>query len=144
MNLIHGATAQILQYFVIAFTKKYWLFSARATRKEFWSFVIASKIILATAFGIGVFLAGALGATKEVSLNFVIALSLLFSSIVFLPAAAVAVRRFHDVGLSGWYLLALLSVSAFDPLACGMAIFCVSLLPSMKSDNLWGCRVSSP
>ena len=72
--------------------KRYALFTGRARRSEYWYFTLFSAII-------------------SVSLNFVeLALeipfiSAFYSLAIMLPSIAVGVRRMHDVGKSGWYLL---------------------------------------
>ena len=69
---------------------KYFDFNGRARRSEYWNFFLfnwAVNILLTIIFG---------------SDSFVISL---FSVAVFLPGLAVAVRRLHDIGKSGWSLL---------------------------------------
>jgi len=67
-------------------------FNGRARRKEYWMFVlfnfIASSIL------------GFIGGLLDFPL-----LANLYSLAVLLPSIAVAVRRMHDVGKSGWYVL---------------------------------------
>ena len=75
-----------LQYFSNAFIK-YATFEGRARRKEYWYFVLFSFIII---FLLALFFAP---------------LSLISQVALFLPGIAVGVRRMHDVGKSGWYIL---------------------------------------
>ncbi len=69
-------------------------FDGRARRSEYWYFVLISTIIsiilnfVDAAIGSGI---GILGA--------------IFSLGTLLPSIAVGVRRMHDVGKSGWFLL---------------------------------------
>lgn len=72
--------------------KKYADFSGRATRKEFWLFVLFLYI---TEFIAG-FIDGLAG--TEFVANIVLVGLLL-------PYIAVAARRMHDVGKSGWFML---------------------------------------
>ncbi|MBU2945594.1 DUF805 domain-containing protein [Zobellia uliginosa] len=70
-------------------------FEGRARRKEYWMF---SLINLAIAYGLQI-----LAFVMEVP-------ALLFLSVIYLlgvliPTIAVGVRRMHDVGKSGWFLL---------------------------------------
>jgi uncharacterized membrane protein YhaH (DUF805 family) len=78
--------------------KKYAVFSGRAQRAEYWWFVLFNVI---GSFVLG-FIEGYadLYITDEVGL-----LSGIYGLVAFLPALAVAVRRMHDCGKSGWYLL---------------------------------------
>ncbi|WP_422088111.1 MULTISPECIES: DUF805 domain-containing protein [Variovorax] len=66
---------------------KYVDFTGRASRSEFWWFVLAQLVVLIVASLIHRFLYG------------IAALALL------LPALAVGARRLHDIGKSGWFLL---------------------------------------
>ena len=72
--------------------KKYVDFQGRATRKEFWLFVL---FVYASAF-IGGIIDGLVG-TDFIGSLIVLAL--------ILPYLAVAVRRMHDVGKAGWFIL---------------------------------------
>lgn len=67
-------------------------FSGRARRSEYWFFVLFNFIV---SFLIG-FIGGLLG------LGF---LGSIYSLAVFLPSLAVCMRRLHDVGKSGWWIL---------------------------------------
>jgi uncharacterized membrane protein YhaH (DUF805 family) len=67
-------------------------FNGRARRAEYWYFVLFNVI----ASAIVGFIAGLM--------NFGL-LSNLYSLAVLLPSIAVAVRRMHDVGKSGWFIL---------------------------------------
>ncbi|WP_129307595.1 DUF805 domain-containing protein [Streptomyces sp. L2] len=72
--------------------KKYAVFSGRARRKEYWMFVLFYSIIYAVVLGIGV-------AAKMPALIALPVLALL------LPGWGVTVRRLHDTGRSGWWIL---------------------------------------
>lgn len=73
--------------------RKYADFSGRARRKEYWMFVLFNIIM---SFVI-VFLEIAIGGFG--------ALYGLYTLAVLLPSVAVVVRRLHDTGRSGWWLL---------------------------------------
>ena len=72
--------------------KKYAEFNGRARRSEYWYFVLFNTII-------SVVLA-AIGYAANTSI-----LRGLYSLAVLLPSIAVGVRRMHDVGKSGWFVL---------------------------------------
>lgn len=85
-------------------TERYVGFSGRAPRSEFWWFAL---FVLAGQFVLGA-LDGLVFPGDTAVLN------PLFSLAVFLPQIAVAVRRLHDTGRSGWWLLlALIPVIGF-------------------------------
>jgi uncharacterized membrane protein YhaH (DUF805 family) len=72
--------------------KNYAVFNGRARRSEYWYFFLFNMII---SIGLGF-----LGGLADLSF-----LSNIYSLAVLIPAIAVGVRRMHDVGKSGWYLL---------------------------------------
>lgn len=67
--------------------KKYAVFTGRAQRAEFWWFVLFNFII-------GLLL----GWVSET-------LSSLYGLAVLLPAIGVGIRRLHDIGRTGWWML---------------------------------------
>ncbi|MCB0110232.1 MAG: DUF805 domain-containing protein [Caldilineaceae bacterium] len=83
----------------LAVLQKYFDFSGRARRKEYWCFVLFNiivSIILAVidqAIGTGS-IEGGVGL-----------LGGLYSLAVLLPGLGVSVRRLHDTGRSGWWIL---------------------------------------
>jgi uncharacterized membrane protein YhaH (DUF805 family) len=77
--------------------KKYAVFSGRARRKEYWYFFLFNIII---SFVLG-FIEGIAGITPE---N-VSVLASLYGLAVLLPGIGVSIRRLHDTGRSGWWLL---------------------------------------
>ncbi|MEA2025478.1 MAG: DUF805 domain-containing protein [Chloroflexota bacterium] len=52
---------------------------------------------------------------------------------IFLPNLAVTVRRLHDTGRSGWWLLIV-----FIPFVGGLILFVFLLLDSRSESNSWG------
>lgn len=76
--------------------KKYAVFSGRAGRSEYWYFVLFNIII---SFAIAVF-ERLIGSGGSMGL-----LGTVYALAVFLPGLAVSVRRLHDTGRSGWWLL---------------------------------------
>jgi uncharacterized membrane protein YhaH (DUF805 family) len=72
--------------------QNYATFGGRARRSEYWYFALFNVII---AFVLG-FIGGMMGTTV---------LSNIYSLAVLIPGIAVGVRRMHDVGKSGWFLL---------------------------------------
>jgi uncharacterized membrane protein YhaH (DUF805 family) len=72
--------------------RQYVDFAGRARRKEYWMFTLVNVIIaLVLAILDNVLTTGILG--------------LVYSLAVLLPSLAVGVRRLHDTGRSGWWLL---------------------------------------
>ncbi|MES2575502.1 MAG: DUF805 domain-containing protein [Bacteroidota bacterium] len=74
-------------------------FSGRARRSEYWYYALASGIISIVLAIIDNVLGLTFGAGETGIIGS------LYSLLVFLPGLAVMVRRLHDVGKSGWFLL---------------------------------------
>ncbi len=79
--------------------KKYFIFTGRARRSEYWNFVLFNFLnsVLAS------FMDQTFG-TIDVE-NGIGYINLTYSLAVLIPGVAVAIRRMHDVGKSGWYML---------------------------------------
>jgi uncharacterized membrane protein YhaH (DUF805 family) len=75
-------------------------FSGRAGRKEFWMFFLLNAII-SVALTVGAMLTD--GRDME---NYLICLLSCYCAALFIPSLAVAARRLHDTGKSGWWMLA--------------------------------------
>jgi uncharacterized membrane protein YhaH (DUF805 family) len=76
----------VLNYYVDAF-KKYATFAGRANRAEYWYFVLFNII------------AGII--VQQISKG----LYNIYQLAAFLPGLAIAVRRLHDSGKNGWWIL---------------------------------------
>ena len=95
IKLLHDVQQKVLggfMYWYLKVLKQYADFKGRARRKEYWMFCLFD-VIVAFSFG---FVCDLIGMSD---LNNVYILAVL------LPSIAVAVRRVHDIGKSGWYLL---------------------------------------
>ncbi len=101
--------------------KQYADFDGRARRKEFWMFALFNLIISYALFGIFAAIGSAI---DNPSIMFV---SYIYSLGVLIPNIAVTVRRLHDIGKSGWYIL-------------------ISLIPLVGAILLivWLCKDSEP
>lgn len=79
--------------------KKYAVFSGRARRTEYWMFELFSTIFMVAA----IILDNVLGTKAKDDSGGLI--YLLFALATLLPRFAVTVRRLHDIGKSGWWIL---------------------------------------
>ncbi len=75
--------------------ENYTNFSGRARRSEYWYFSACNIIIL-----IGLSFLPIVTKIQELSWS-----GLIYNLLILLPSIAVGVRRVHDVGKSGWYIL---------------------------------------
>jgi len=101
--------------------KKYADFTGRARRTEFWMFYLFSFLV---SLGLGIVEAifggpGILGG--------------LYGLVVLLPSLAVSVRRLHDTGRSGWWLLIFLI-----PLIGVIVLLVFAVQEGQRGDNAYG------
>ena len=88
-----------MNYYIDCITNKYVCFSGRARRKEYWMFVLFNCIV---AFIVAL-ISGILARATDVA-AFAL-LGTIYNLAVILPSMGVLVRRFHDIGKSGWWWL---------------------------------------
>ena len=101
-------------------------FSGRARRKEYWLFLLINMAVMCVA-AILDYVAG----THEVTRFGV--LGLLWLAAIAVPSWAVGVRRLHDSGRSGWWLLV-----SLVPFIGPLAIIVLMLLPGTPGENEYG------
>jgi uncharacterized membrane protein YhaH (DUF805 family) len=99
---------------VLAPWKKFATFSGRASRQEYWTFVLLNVVIYVALF------------ILATQISFFGILAIIFLVAWILPTLAVGARRLHDVNHSGWWLL-------LSPVAL---IF--SLMPGTSGQNNFG------
>ncbi|MYW66512.1 DUF805 domain-containing protein [Streptomyces sp. SID8379] len=75
--------------------RNYFGFRGRASRKEYWMYMLFNLVILYALWGLGT-------ALDQPLYCFTYALA------VTIPTVAVGVRRLHDAGHSGWFMLLVL------------------------------------
>ena len=100
--------------------KQYADFSGRARRKEYWMFTLFNIIFTIVASIID----GVLGMPI---------FYLVYALAMLIPGLAVAVRRLHDVGKSGWMLLI-----GLIPLIGGIWLLVLMVTDSQAGANKWG------
>ena len=106
--------------------RKYAVFDGRARRQEYWMFVLISTLLPILAM----ILAGALGMPMG---NGATVLFAVYYVTMLLPSIAVWVRRLHDTGRSGWWVLA-----SFIPLIGTIALLVFSLQDGESGTNQYG------
>lgn len=112
--------------------RQYADFEGRARRQEYWMFVLFN-ILFAIAASV---IDGVLGFAIGGSIGLVYVLYALFTLI---PSIAVAVRRMHDIGKSGWMLLV-----AFIPLIGGIWLLVLMVTEGEHGDNEYGPDPKDP
>ena len=107
--------------------RQYADFNGRARRKEYWMFFLFNMIIVAILSLIDRF-------TGTYSLEWGSGLlSGIYSIAVLIPGLAVAARRLHDVGKSGWMLLI-----AFIPIIGAIWLLVLFVTDSDPGSNKYG------
>lgn len=105
-------------------------FQGRARRSEYWWFVLATLIFNV----ISQVLMGAVAATGSGVLMLLVAIPLLIIALgLIIPSIAVAIRRMHDVGRSGWWLLI-----GFVPVLGFLVILYWFVQRGTVGSNAWG------
>ncbi len=103
--------------------KKYTAFDGRSRRAEYWHFVLFNFII-SLIINFSSILIG-----KNISL----AITVLFALLIIIPTLAVSVRRLHDTGKSGWWLLI-----GLIPIIGAICIIVLMCIDSNPGDNKYG------
>ena len=80
---------------------KYVQFSGRSSRSAYWYWVV---FVILAGFAVGII---------DTILGTGGLLELVFAVAVFLPGIAIEIRRLHDIGRTGWWLLLYISVIGF-------------------------------
>ena len=108
-------------------TQKYATFSGRATRSEFWYFILGT-IILSIVVGalsaiIGHYISGILGGL----------ITLVYTLGLIIPCLAISVRRLHDTNKDWWFIL-------FGLIPCigALIMLVLYILPSDPGHNRFG------
>lgn len=104
---------------------KYATFSGRATRSEYWYSVLFYYLLFLPVIFLGKIID---------SPEFIIVLFSVLSLILLVPSLAVCIRRLHDTGKSGWWLLL-----ALIPYIGSLIVIVFYCMPS-DGDNKYGVK----
>ena len=104
--------------------QKYFTFSGRASRSEYWWFNLFYLLIAGSFFALAEF-------ENVDGIIPIIALFLIFGFII--PLYAVAVRWLHDIDKSGWFILI-----QMIPVVGGLILLYWSCCPGTQGDNKYG------
>ena len=96
-----------MEWYLKVVRDNYANFKGRATRQEYWMFILFNFIFTIVASVID----------AVTGLGFIY---ILYTLALFIPSIAAVIRRMHDVGKSGWFFLIpiynlILAVSSSDP-----------------------------
>jgi uncharacterized membrane protein YhaH (DUF805 family) len=118
-----------MDWFLVVVKERYAQFSGRARRSEYWYYYLFYVLILV---GLAVVdgITGTFNAATGVGL-----LSGVFGLAMLIPSLAVSVRRLHDTGRSGWWLLL-----ALLPLIGAIVLLVFMLQNSAPGGNQYGAN----
>ncbi|MFT6464809.1 DUF805 domain-containing protein [Halopseudomonas sp.] len=107
--------------------RKYAVFSGRARRKEYWFFTLFNLLAMLVLS----FIDGMIGMYSiEAGVG---VLSGIYALGILIPSLAVTVRRLHDTGRTGWWILL-----AFIPLIGALVLLIFTVLDSTPGSNKYG------
>ncbi|MBI1212522.1 MAG: DUF805 domain-containing protein [Alphaproteobacteria bacterium] len=110
--------------------RRYFDFSGRSRRKEYWMFTLLQILIVAT-IALLFFSPEPLDADEPPIFSFgIIVIYALFN---FIPSLAVQVRRFHDQDMSGWFVLL-----GFIPYIGGLIVLIFMAMGGTRGPNKYG------
>ena len=110
-----------MQWYLTVMTQKYADFAGRARRREYWMFFLVYFVLTLVVGVVEGFLGIGGYATALVALAHL------------LPSLAVTVRRLHDTGRSGWWLLV-----ALVPLIGALVLLFFMLSAGKPETNAYG------
>lgn len=97
-------------------------FKGRSTRTAYWMFTLFNILAVIACAVIGMETQSAIPVSVYILVSFI-------------PALAVSVRRLHDIGNSGWWLLL-----GLIPYLGGLILLLLMLQPSARGSNKWGAN----
>ncbi len=131
--------------------KNYANFSGRSRRSEYWMAAVANYLLVIIASIVfGAMIISEIEGIIDVlefkdafnipikfsdfgSLGIYIVIMLVYALIIFIPSLSLQVRRLHDTGKSGWFLLL-----AFVPMVGSIILFVFMVLDSTPGANKYG------
>ena len=124
----------------ICLKEKYATISGRATRAEYWWFALVlyvffffTRVLMAV---MKVYMPLMDGAQRFATLLILVLMGVI-AILLFIPSICVGVRRMHDIGRSGWWLLL-----GIVPIA-NLVVLIFTLMPSQLAANEYGeCPLS--
>lgn len=127
-----------MNWFFDVIKNRYAKFNGRARRKEYWMFqlfyyIFLTLIYLIVAIGLLMNNTGKLPMLGFILTSIGSILLIIFAFGLIVPNLAVTIRRFHDIGKSGWWIL-VCAIPYIGPLV--LLIFCC--LDSQSGMNKYG------
>lgn len=102
--------------------KNYAKFDGRARRREYWMFTLVNIVVYAVLNVLAQQVSSVIGI-----------LALVYMLAILVPSIAVAIRRMHDIGKSGWWVLI-----ALVPLIGGIWYLVLAVTKGQSGSNAYG------
>jgi uncharacterized membrane protein YhaH (DUF805 family) len=114
--------------------RKYAQFDGRARRKEYWMFTLFNLVAYFVLAIVGFLFVALLAKGEHQGLALLFLAPIwIYGLAVIIPGLAVTVRRLHDTGRSGWWILI-----SFVPFVGGIILLVFTCLDSEPGTNLYG------
>ena len=127
----------------VCLREKYFTLSGRASRSEYWYFYLFAVLcwiaIAVLFFGIGGIRAFETG--QFTAINYIVgAVGVIAFFYLLIPSITAQVRRFHDRGLSGWWVLLgmIFGNIPYIGTVVGIAMLVITILKGTDGDNKYG------
>jgi len=124
-------------YYVDAL-RRYVDFSGRASRAQYWYFVLWN-LLLSGAAALALFCLGSFIGGERAGDTLVDAAMGTYSLAIVIPSISVAVRRLHDIDASGWWILV-----GLIPGAGSLALIVAYCIPGTRGPNRFGPEPAQP
>ena len=121
-----------MNYFLDAL-KNYVTFTGRATRQQYWMYILFYIVFYFVAVMIDINLGQF---DKEKMAGFI---STIYTFGLLLPTIAILARRLHDIGRSSWWILLIII-----PVLGSLVILIFTLIDSQKGENEYGMSLKYP
>ena len=117
-----------MDWYLDVLKNKYATFSGRAHRKEYWMFLLIN-LVVSVALAL---IDSLIGSVSESGMGL---LSSVYSIGVLIPSLALSVRRLHDIGRTGWWVLI-----SIIPVIGAVVLLVFMLLDSEPGSNRYGAN----
>ena len=117
-----------MDWYLDVLKNKYATFSGRARRKEYWMFLLIN-LVVSVALAL---IDSLIGSVSESGMGL---LSSVSSIGVLIPSLALSVRRLHDIGRTGWWVLI-----SIIPVIGAVVLLVFMLLDSEPGSNRYGAN----
>lgn len=117
-----------MDWYLDVLKNKYATFRGRARRKEYWMFLLIN-LVVSVALAL---IDSLIGSVSESGMGL---LSSVYSIGVLIPSLALSVRRLHDIGRTGWWVLI-----SIIPVIGAVVLLVFMLLDSEPGSNRYGAN----